>query len=72
MYWFSRAGPAASLRIYYEMSEGGTKSSTLDGVKWTNVPVGLSYFPGELIRFPKSCVSFSIIALITAQLTART
>ena len=57
VYWFSRPGPAASLRIYYEMSKGGTASGVLEGAKWTNVPVGVSYFPGELARQPKSCVN---------------
>ena len=56
IYWFSRAGPAASLRIYYEMSDGGKDVSMTAGVQWTRVPVGVSYFPRELIRFPKSYV----------------
>ncbi|OBZ71357.1 putative epoxide hydrolase [Grifola frondosa] len=51
VYWFSRAGPAASVRIYYEINaEGsiwgnGPKSST---------PLGLSYFPKEIVVVPKS------------------
>ncbi|TEB22761.1 alpha/beta-hydrolase [Coprinellus micaceus] len=46
MYWFSRAGPAATLRIYYERRVTG----------WTweppNVPTGYSYFPREIWRLP--------------------
>ncbi|EJF59504.1 epoxide hydrolase [Dichomitus squalens LYAD-421 SS1] len=52
IYWFSRSGPAASLRIYYEMSNGGAQSiGTHAG--WTSVPLGVSYFPAELAQFPK-------------------
>ena len=74
MYWFSRAGPAASLRIYYEMSGGGTKGGVgvLSDVKWTNVPVGVSHFPREVFRLPKSCVTSFMIALFTVSLTERT
>ncbi|KAI9064689.1 alpha/beta-hydrolase [Trametes sanguinea] len=53
VYWFSRAGPAAAGRIYYEMTGGG-KHDTFEGVKWTSVPLGVSYFPRELVRLPKS------------------
>ncbi|KAI9450496.1 alpha/beta-hydrolase [Russula earlei] len=48
IYWFSRAGPAASVRIYYEMEKAG---ETLNFPK-TSVPVGISFFPKELIRTP--------------------
>ena len=30
---------------------------TFDDVKWTKVPVGVSYFPGEVARQPKSWVN---------------
>ncbi|KAI0643068.1 alpha/beta-hydrolase [Trametes meyenii] len=55
IYWFSRAGPAASLRIYYEMAGGssGLEKSAAKGAKWTSVPLGLSYFPQELFHLPK-------------------
>ena len=52
IYWFSRAGPAASVRIYYELAKAGIP---LDFPK-TNVPVGLSFFPKEIVRSPKACV----------------
>ncbi|TBU22050.1 epoxide hydrolase [Dichomitus squalens] len=52
IYWFSRAGPAGSLRIYHEMSDGGTQEiATSAG--WTSVPLGVSYFPAEPAQFPK-------------------
>ncbi|ESK81021.1 epoxide hydrolase [Moniliophthora roreri MCA 2997] len=46
IYWFSRSGPAASVRTYYE-------------VGWTNlptpsIPAGYSFFPKELGMGPKS------------------
>ncbi|KAI0775496.1 alpha/beta-hydrolase [Trametes elegans] len=53
IYWFSRAGPAASIRIYYEMT-GGNTHDTFEGTARTTVPLGISYFPGELLLPPKS------------------
>ncbi|KAL0958908.1 hypothetical protein HGRIS_014226 [Hohenbuehelia grisea] len=51
IYWFSRAGPAASLRIYYEIQQqGGFKFS----VPAPKVPTGYSYFPRELGYVPLS------------------
>ena len=52
IYWFSRSGPAASLRVYYEMSHGGTDQLNM-AAGWTSVPLGVSYFPAEVIKFPK-------------------
>ena len=53
IYWFSRAGPAASLRIYYEL----TKSHEAINLPKTTVPIGISFFPKENVRFPRACVS---------------
>ncbi|KAH9017880.1 Alpha/Beta hydrolase protein [Lactarius hengduanensis] len=50
IYWFSRAGPAASVRIYYELALSGE----LIVFPKTTVPIGLSFFPKELARFPKA------------------
>jgi len=47
IYWFSRAGPAASLRIYYECQ------SAFEDLDPINVPVGYSYFPKELVILPR-------------------
>ncbi|KAH9056306.1 Alpha/Beta hydrolase protein [Lactarius vividus] len=52
IYWFSRAGPAASIRIYYEL----TLSNEVSIFPKTTVPVGLSYFPKDMVRFPKVTV----------------
>ncbi|TFK82696.1 alpha/beta-hydrolase [Polyporus arcularius HHB13444] len=53
IYWFSRAGPGAAGRIYYEMDSGGT-GNAFDGCVWQSVPLGISYFPGEVDQLPKS------------------
>ena len=53
IYWFSRAGPAASVRIYYELTGGGTYD-TSEGTKWRSVPLGVAYFPKEIIQYPTS------------------
>ncbi|RPD56178.1 alpha/beta-hydrolase [Lentinus tigrinus ALCF2SS1-6] len=53
IYWFSKAGPGAAGRIYYEMSSGGT-GTAFDGCVWQNVPLGISYFPGEVVHPPRS------------------
>jgi hypothetical protein len=46
IYWFSRAGPAASLRIYYEIQWIHNTSPPL-------IPRGVSYFPHELVDLPR-------------------
>ncbi|TFY61053.1 hypothetical protein EVJ58_g4752 [Rhodofomes roseus] len=51
VYWFSRAGPAASVRIYYEVAGKGAIPVT--DVPWSSIPLGLSYFPKELAVVPK-------------------
>ncbi|CDO70251.1 hypothetical protein BN946_scf184942.g51 [Trametes cinnabarina] len=53
VYWFSRAGPAAASMIYYEMTGGGVHD-IFEGTKWTSVPLGVSFFPGDPERLPKS------------------
>ncbi|KAL6300106.1 alpha/beta-hydrolase [Sparassis latifolia] len=49
VYWFSRAGPAASVRIYYEMAVAGN----IIRPERSSVPLGLSFFPRELILAPR-------------------
>ncbi|KAI0134196.1 microsomal epoxide hydrolase [Xylariales sp. AK1849] len=55
IYWFSTAGPAASVRLYYEQTRvmksgrGSTWSSLAD---WQNVKVGLGHFPGDIVLDP--------------------
>lgn len=50
IYWFSRAGPAASVRIYYEIVKTGFLGSL---PPYISIPTGLSYFPQELIQSPR-------------------
>ncbi|KAF8258642.1 hypothetical protein EI94DRAFT_1790952 [Lactarius quietus] len=50
--WFSRSGPAASVWIYYELARAGQ----IVGFPKTSVPVGLSYFPKDLVQSPRTCV----------------
>ncbi|KAJ6471629.1 Alpha/Beta hydrolase protein [Mycena vitilis] len=53
IFWFSRAGPAASLRIYYEVSSENALVPNINDVHPT-IPHGLSFFPGEMINLPRS------------------
>ncbi|MFD6533828.1 epoxide hydrolase family protein [Streptomyces sp. NPDC060184] len=46
LYWFSATG-ASSARLYWEFSRGSHELTSLD------LPVGVSVFPGELVRTPK-------------------
>ncbi|KAF8743762.1 hypothetical protein AX14_000729 [Amanita brunnescens Koide BX004] len=48
IYWFSRAGPAASIRIYYEVTD-----TSFWETEAVSVPVGYSYFPKELAIIPR-------------------
>ncbi|PPR05411.1 hypothetical protein CVT24_008025 [Panaeolus cyanescens] len=55
IYWFSRPGPAASIRIYYEVTKGNPVANpVLAQMEHTTVPMGYSYFPKELISLPRS------------------
>ena len=48
IYWFSRAGPTASFRIYYEKTHAPPVSSGR-----SPIPLGFSIFPGEIVLAPK-------------------
>ena len=43
------------MRIYYEVAGQGDLPT--GDVKWSSIPLGLSYFPKELAVMPKLCVS---------------
>lgn len=49
IYLFSDAGADASLRIYYE-----TMKAAYNLTSWNKTPLGLSYFPKDLILLPSS------------------
>jgi len=51
IFWFSRAGPAASLRIYYEVNK--CDPDTFTKLHPTTIPMGYSYFPRELLPLPR-------------------
>ncbi|KAH0836781.1 Alpha/Beta hydrolase protein [Lanmaoa asiatica] len=54
IYWFSRAGPAASLRIYFEFRKG---QSTLEPpFQYPKVPMGFSLFPNDIYVLPKAWI----------------
>ncbi|KAF7303963.1 EHN domain-containing protein [Mycena indigotica] len=58
IYWFSRAGPAASLRIYYEIAqERGLIPSVYDPTTQPSIPMGITYFPGEIFGLPRKRVT---------------
>lgn len=55
IYAFSRAGPAASLRIYYEVAHSTGPTSREGVAGWIpTVKLGLAYFPKELGVVPKT------------------
>ncbi|KAG6900644.1 hypothetical protein C0993_006748 [Termitomyces sp. T159_Od127] len=54
IYWFSRAGPAAFVRIYYESLKAANGKDLFSLVVDTKIPVGYSYFPKELVISPRS------------------
>ncbi|KAL1744507.1 Alpha/Beta hydrolase protein [Schizophyllum fasciatum] len=53
MYWFSRAGPAASVRIYRE-SVYPTREIPPDPDNAPSIPMGMSQFPKDIYTYPKS------------------
>lgn len=50
LYQFSRAGPAASFRIYYEITRNNERFSPPSEAP--SIPLGVSLFPKELVGFP--------------------
>lgn len=57
VYAFSRAGPQASQRIYYEARNGPTAEKEVEqlfGYNDKGVKMGLSYFPRDLVVPPSS------------------
>ncbi|KAJ4397186.1 hypothetical protein N0V93_001410 [Gnomoniopsis smithogilvyi] len=52
LYWFSRAGPAASVNIYHEMFQGDWQAEAGRGIP--RAKLGFSYFPKEVAGTPRS------------------
>ena len=55
IYWFSRAGPTAAIRIYYEI----VKTGGFLAPPRPTIPMGVSYFPKELFPAPRTSVVLS-------------
>ncbi|KAJ7243796.1 Alpha/Beta hydrolase protein [Mycena rebaudengoi] len=53
IFWFSRAGPAASLRIYFEAGDRQI-TTAFYSPEHPTIPLGLSHFPKDLLGVPKS------------------
>ncbi|KAJ6498715.1 Alpha/Beta hydrolase protein [Mycena vulgaris] len=53
IFWFSRAGPTASIRIYFEAGNRDFNKAFSINPKPT-IPLGLSHFPGDIVVFPRS------------------
>ncbi|KAG9515279.1 alpha/beta-hydrolase, partial [Aureobasidium melanogenum] len=54
IYWFSRAGPAASIRIYYEATHTSTQVTRERIQRYIGVKLGLCYAPKELSILPRT------------------
>ncbi|KAH7000626.1 Alpha/Beta hydrolase protein [Ilyonectria destructans] len=54
VYQFSTAGPEASIRIYYEATHAEVEEVAKGVVYVPGVPIGLSYFPKDLVVPPKT------------------
>lgn len=56
IYWFSRAGPAANVRIYYEATHQAESRTSKEGMSAyvPGVKLGLAYFPKDLGMPPRT------------------
>ncbi|KAK1221803.1 hypothetical protein PQX77_015382 [Marasmius sp. AFHP31] len=50
IYWFSRSGPAASVRTYYEVAQSGGMTN----LPKVTIPLGCSVFEKEIVAMPRS------------------
>jgi hypothetical protein len=57
IYVFSRPGPAASVRLYYEFPHTPEERGIV-GAKLESPPFGVSLFPNEIIQGPLEWVAF--------------
>ncbi|KAF8189935.1 Alpha/Beta hydrolase protein [Mycena galopus ATCC 62051] len=53
IHWFSRSGPTASLRIYFEVDIGSAFSTPNPR---PTIPLGISRFPKDILVLPKSWI----------------
>ncbi|KAJ6622728.1 Alpha/Beta hydrolase protein [Mycena sp. CBHHK59/15] len=54
IFWFSRAGPAASIRIYFEAGNRDLRKAFGAAESKPTIPLGLSHFPQDILVSPKS------------------
>ncbi|KAJ7465254.1 Alpha/Beta hydrolase protein [Mycena latifolia] len=54
IYWFSRAGPTASLRVFFEAENRNFEAIFVPSQPTPSIPLGLSHFPNDILVFPKS------------------
>ncbi|KAJ6563938.1 Alpha/Beta hydrolase protein [Mycena capillaripes] len=54
IYWFSRAGPTASLRVYFEAENHNFEAIFAVSHPTPTIPLGISHFVKDTIGFPKS------------------
>ncbi|TCD60038.1 hypothetical protein EIP91_010852, partial [Steccherinum ochraceum] len=52
IYWFSRGGPDASTRLYYEATHAKSGDETREQ-PYSSIPLGLSFFPKEIVTLPR-------------------
>jgi len=50
IYWFSKSGPGASVRIYHEAQKGTAQSGGF--WDWIPVPLGVTQFPKDIVGLP--------------------
>jgi hypothetical protein len=63
LYWFSKAGPASAVRIYYEVEKAGERESIKTDIP--TIPHGASFFPKEMFRFPMTWIKHASNVVFT-------
>ena len=64
IYWFSKAGPTASTRIYFEVIKQNPLAFSTDLA--TPIPTGYSYFPKEIAVLPRRYVISTLLSHATS------
>jgi pimeloyl-ACP methyl ester carboxylesterase len=55
IYWFSTAGPGASVAVYYE-AEAGIQNIGGSYWEWQPAPLGVTQFPGDFVGMPSAVI----------------
>ncbi|KAH6897522.1 epoxide hydrolase [Coprinopsis sp. MPI-PUGE-AT-0042] len=64
IYWFSRGGPTASTRLYYEFVKAREADDGFFKNLNTSLPTGFSYFPKEVFTPPRRWLTWSSTNLV--------